>query len=60
MFHRELHFEQVPLAVALKKAEEEQSNENKQPKKRLTVNGRIENGRSQNARSNDGRIEARS
>ena len=34
MLRPKAYFEQVPLAVVLKKAEEVQSNGNKQPKKR--------------------------
>jgi len=54
-----IHFEHVPLAVVLKNAEEVQSNENKPPKKRQTLDRRSENGRSENARGENRRIEAR-
>jgi hypothetical protein len=59
VFRPTIHFEQVPVAVVLKNAEEVQSNEYKPPKKQLPQNRRIENERSENARSEDGRIEAR-
>lgn len=57
MLRPRIHFEQVPVAVVLKNAEEVRSNENKLPKKRLAQNRRSENGRSENARSGNGRIE---
>lgn len=51
MFQPRIHFEQVPIAVVLKNAEEVQSNENKPPKKRRTQNRRRENARSKNGRN---------